>query len=93
MSIMREGSTTLRTIVIELFVVNYRFFLPEHILEFLPLLFKEVNKCSEFTDNWILNNFGLVVKLISSFKVLNKDYCELLHLFLHVCYILYTRKL
>lgn len=84
MNILKERSSILRMIVIEVMVSNYRFFLTEQVIDFLPLLFKEVNGCAEFSNNWILTNFGAVVKLLFSLKILNKDYSESLHCFLHV---------
>ncbi len=77
---------SLRLLVVELIITFHQYFEEDRIVsEFLPLFIKELNKCTEYYNNWILDSFGTVAKFVISLRAkFSEAHVESLDRFLHV---------
>ena len=85
MAILKEPHTSLRLLVIEVIVINNVKFDNEKLAtEFLPLLFKEIGQCLDYSKNWILLNFPTIVDFLLTRKLLKETHGESLQQFMDV---------
>ena len=85
---LKDG--TLSLLIIEIFVSNYKNFERGKIIsEFIPLFFDTIEKCRDFTDNWVLTYFPTVIKFILDLGINSESYNDSLQKFFYV-FIIYT---
>jgi len=65
MGMLKEGNSSFKIIIIEIIIKNFKHFNQVKInSEFIPLFIEEVDKCFDFSEDWMIANFPLVVRFL-----------------------------
>lgn len=84
---LKEANSTFRIIIIEIIIKNFKQFNEAKILdEFIPLFIDEVEKCFDFSEDWIIANFTLTVQFLLSTNVTEVTYIEAMQKFWQVLF-------
>jgi hypothetical protein len=60
---LKEGNSSCRIIITEIIIKNFKHFTQAKINEeFIPPFIEEVDKCLDFSEDWIIANFPLVIQ-------------------------------
>ena len=90
LGILKETNQSFRILIIETIIKNRKYLNSDHLVEeFLPLLIDEANKCFDFSEDWMVRNFGVIIDFILSLKIEGTDHILVFENFWHV--VLYIR--